>query len=259
MFSGPAGEKPFAVEEAFSVVAAERRALSITVGAMFAAAGFGLLLPTPSISSSSPIAAVTIPAASAQVGTVASAALRVATTSEMAPAAAPTPVLSPAKPACRQQSWPYICADGAGEARRVRIVSTDRNAPASTVASVSEATPDANTMAENAFRPDVSPSAIPSPLEAEVVPPVNNTGAPVTDAADVPVKVSVTFMPPVPAAKAKPAAHSRNRSRNLAQRHPERRRLPASREEAVWGSALAYDTAPRHRLDSYPWAQTGVR
>jgi hypothetical protein len=258
MFSRGATGKPFAVEdEAFPATADERRTLSVTVAVMLAVAGIGLLLPAPSMSTSSSIAAVTIPVAQAQAEPVANAAPRMMANVEV-PAALPTAVPSPANAACSQHSWPYVCAGGAGDVRRVRVISTDRNAPASVVVSVREERPAVRPAAEDASPAGVSQlSAASNPANAEFVRPVNNAALPVSAAADVPIKVSVTFMPATAAAQAKPAVRHRTSARKLAQKSPARSRLPAGRE--ALSAALAYGEAPRHRVDSYPWADAGFR
>lgn len=138
----------------------------------------------------------------------------------------------------------------------MRVVSTDRNAPASVVVSIQER-PDVRAITENVLPADVSQSfPAPSSVETAVIRPVSVAASPVA-AAEAPVKVSATFMPVRPVAKAKPTARSRTGSRNLAQRYPAHHRTLVAREEA--SAALAYGEAPRHRVDSYPWADAGFR
>lgn len=256
MFSRAGTERPLvAEEEVFPVTADERLALSVTLAVMVAAAGLGVLLPASSIPPSSSIVAVTIPVAQAEP--VAPAAPSVAVSVDAAPAVLPVVKPSPSSTGCSQQSWPYVCAEGAGDVRRVRVVSTDRNAPASVVVSVQEQSPDVRATAEDASPAGVSQIlGAPNSAAAEFLRPVNNAALPVA-AADVPVKVSATFMPAPPAAQVKPAVRNRTSARKVAQKYPARHRTPAAREEA--SAALAYGAIPHHRVESYPWADAGFR
>lgn len=257
MFSrSTAQQLPFVEESAtLNATAAERRDLTVTVAAVLAVAGFGLILPTPSAGPAASVEAMSVSTAHASFEAPAKVAPPVEAM-PVAPASAPVKTVNGA---CSELNWPYVC-DAADKVRRVRVISTDRNAPASIMVSVQEA-PRAVTGASHvAAHPNMAApktAVAAEPVVASSAVPERPSAEPVADAAPS-APIRAVFTPAEPS-KAKQASRTRKSDRKVARRSGERRQLLASRDDIGSDGALAYGSAPRHRLDSYPWIGGGFR